>query len=470
MTKTLLKKQKGMMLVSILIITTVLILIGFSLASYTISQYSLTNRQVFSTNALMVAEAGVEQAVQQINADASFNGSPTEQVFFNNATQGRGTYTTTITNFGSANAKQILSTGKVYRYNKNTVVSSRIVKVTIVGTSSDGYSVHTGPGGLILGGSANITNSDVFVNGTLTLTGAAKIGTYSQPLNVKVANQVCPTGATPGATYPQVCSSGQPISTAWSTAIYGTVCATGQTSSNYPSGNPNGNILPGSTGAGLQLGCVAPPVTPPTYDRAAHIAAVTTTGAGNSNSYVCNSWPFTRSWPANLKLTGNVDIGSSCDITINGNVYITGNLDIGGASKIRVANSLGTNRPTIIVDGTIKTQGSAQILANSSGTGIHFISFKTNASCNPNCTSLSGNNLKNSQGLETVSIGGAVNLPGMIFQSYWGKITIGGSGSIGSAVGQTVDMSGAGTVTFGTELSSGVRTWTITSYQQEFPN
>jgi hypothetical protein len=41
---------------------------------------------------------------------------------------------------------------------------------------------------------------------------------------------------------------------------------------------------------------------------------------------------------------------------------------------------------------------------------------------------------------------------------------------VGSAIGQTVDMSGAGTVTFGTTLSSGARTWTITSYQELHPN
>lgn len=452
------------MLVSIMIITAVLVLIGFSLASLTISQYSISNNKVFTANALMVAEAGIEQAVLETNQDENFAGHPTEQIFFDNETQGRGTYTTTITNLADTNAKQIISTGKVYRQNNPTPESTRIVKVTIVGTSSEGYSVHTGPGGLILGGSANITNSDVFVNGGITLTGAAKIGTFAQPLNVNVANTLCPTGNNPGPTYPQVCASGQPISMSGSTAIYGTVCATGQTSDN------NGKIQAGSSGQGLVLGCTAPPVSPPTYDRNAHIAAVTTTASGSSNTYVCNSWPFTRTWPGNLRLNGNVTVGSSCDITINGDVYITGNLDIGGASRIRVADSVGTDRPNIIVDGTITTGGSAQIIANTSGTGIRFISFRSSAACNPNCVNITGTELKTSQNLQTVTIGGAVNLPGMIFQAYWGRIRINGSGSVGSAIGQTVDMSGAGTVTFGTELSSGVRTWTITSYQQAFPD
>lgn len=472
----LLKQQNGMMLVSIMIIASVLILIGFSIASLTISQYSISNNKIFNANALLVAEAGIEQSVKQINEDGDFIGYASDQVFFDNPTQGKGSFVTTITDDpGDTNAKIITSTSKITRHNKpEQVMGSHIVKVTIVGTGSTGYSVHSGPGGLILGGSANITNSDVFVNGTITMNGASKIGTYAQPLEVKVANQACPTGNNPGPTYPQLCASGQPISTAWSTAIYGTVCATHQTSNNYPSNNPSGNILPGSTGLGLQLGCTAPPVTPPSYDKATHVSAVTSTVPSNNINYDCSRWQnpngFVRTWPANIKVTGNVSWTSSCDLTITGDAYITGNLNIGGAAKIRVANSVGTDRPVVIVDGTITTGGSAQMIANSSGTGIHFISFKSSGSCNPNCTNLTGNDLKTSQNQTTVNVGGAANLPGMIFQAYWGKIVLGGSGNMGSAIGQTIDMSGAGTVTFGTALSSGDKTWTITSYQQKFNN
>ena len=458
------------MLVAVLIITAVLVLIGFSLASFTISQYSVSNKNVYAANALMVAEAGVEEALQELNADNDFSGHVTEQIFFDNETQGRGTFTTTVDGTADTSAKIITSTGTTYRYNKTEQQSSRTVKVTIVGTESEGYSVHTGPGGLLLGGSANITNSDVYVNGFINMSGAARIGTYDQPLKVDVAHINCPAGSSPGPTFPELCTTGQPISTAWSTKIYGTVCATNQVSNSYPSGNPSGNILPGSSGQGLLTGCTAPSVSTPTYNRAAQIADVSTTASGNDNNYVCKNWPFDRTWPSNLQLNGDVTIASSCNLTITGDAYITGDLDIGGAAKIRVADSVGTSRPTVIVDGKIDVGGSADIIANADGTGIHFISFHSEASCNPNCTNLSGNDLYSSMNERTVDIGGAVNLPGMIFQAYWGEVRIRGSGSVGSAIGQRVDMSGAGTVTFGTALSSGNRTWTITSYQQDYPN
>jgi Tfp pilus assembly protein PilX len=461
------RSQRGYILVGVLVIGLTLTVIGIGVMSFTSSTYGLAVKSTYAANAALVAEAGIERSLHELNASSTFPGYSTEQTFFDDATQGKGVYTTVVADTVDTNAKTITATGKVYRYGTSRVEQTRKVRVTVVGTASPGHSVHTGPGGLILSGSANITNSNVYVNGYIAMNGAARIGTSAQPSTVNVANYRCPMGANPGATFASQCpgtgGSANPISLQHSTYIYGTVCATGQTST-----GPNNNIQPGSTGAGLQVGCTAPVVSTPTYDRAAHIAAVATTGAGNSNTYVCNSWPFDRTWPANLRLTGNVSVAGSCNIVVTGDVYITGNLNLGGASTITIADSVGADRPNIIVDGTITLGGSARILANNQGTGAHFISFRSSASCNPNCTNLTGNDLYNSMGTTTVTVGGAVNLPGMIFQSYWGRIVLTGSGNLGAAIGQTVDMSGAGTVLFGTTLSSGTTSWSVTGYQRLF--
>ncbi len=457
-------EERGWFLVSAVIMILFLTIIGFSIAQLVALQYQHTKRESFDQNAQLVAEAAIEQSVHQLNTDDTFAGYASSQQFFSNGTQGRATFTSTVTTNADGTSKTIVAIGNVYKRSGDaTPYLTRKVRATVVGTGSSGYSVLTGPGGLILGGSANIINSDVYVSGTITLNGASKIGTSTNPVNVFAANNACPTGASPGPTYPQVCAGTQPITMAHSTNIYGSVCATGQTST-----GPNNNIQPGTTGAGLEVGCVAPVTSPPTYDRQAQINAVTTTAAGTSNTYVCNSSPFNRTWPNNLKLTGNVGVGGSCNVTVNGNAYITGNLTINGSSKMIVANSLGATRPVIIVDGTITVAGSAAMIANSSGTGIEFISFKSTAPCNPGCTTVTGNDLKTSQALQTISVGGAVNLPGMVFDAYWSKVSLAGSGNVGAAAGQTVDLTGAGTVIFGTTLTSGSKTWTITSYQQLF--
>ncbi len=467
MIKQLRNNESGVILPTLIILMVAFTTIGLALTSYTTGQYGRTKVNVFNANATQVAEAGIEQSLAQINENEAFTGYSSEQEFFNNTVQGRGVYTTTVTATADTSAKVITSTAKVYRStNPADPVSTRKIKVTIVGTNSEGYSVHTGPGGLILGGSAAITNSDVYVNGTIAMSGAAKIGTAAQPVEVFAANYACPDTANPGPTYPQVCGAGsQPISLQQSTFIYGTVCATGQTSTGP---NKDKNIQTGNGGQGLKPGCVAPAVATPSYDRAAHVAAMTTTASGTSNTYVCNNWPFARTWPKNLQLTGNVNVDGSCEILVKGDVHITGNLNLGGASRITIDNALGTTRPVIVVDGTINVGGSARIIANSSGTGAHFISYKSTAACSPTCTNVTGTDLKNSQNLQTISVGGGVNMPGMIFQAYWTKVSLNGSGNVGAAVGQTVDLQGAGTVTFGTILSSGNRSWTVTSYQQVF--
>lgn len=462
---------RGMVLVTSLLIFLLLVFLGLSLADLTIAQHGRTARNVSVVNSLLTAEAGIEQSLYSLNQDSDFAGH-TETEFFNDTVKGRGTYQSTVTAGSGPNEKVITATGRVYKYNQTTnPISERKIKVTVVGTSSISASVISGAGGLILNGSASITNSDIHINGFIDLNGASKIGTAAQPVNVDVAHYSCPAGA-PDPTYPKYCTSGQPITMDWSTAIYGTVCARNQTST-----GPNNNIKTGSGGQGLVASCVDDPDAPdyqplPSYDRNAHIAAVTTTGNASDITYDCSRWMagqgFSRTWPANLQLNGNVSMTSSCDLIITGDVYITGNLNIGGAAKIRVAESLGATRPVIMVDGDIDVGGSSSLVPNSSGTSAHFITFKSTAACSPSCVSVTGSDLYNSQSLTTIDIAGAGNFPGAIFQAYWSKIKMGGSGTTGSAIGQTIELSGAGTLTFGTSLSSGELTWTIRSYQQDF--
>ncbi len=469
------RDERGMILVSALIITTVLMMVGFTLISAVAGQYSLANDNVYADNAILTAEAGIEQSIEQLNQSDSFAGYTSAQTLFNNSTQGYGVFTSTVTNnTDNSNAKTIVAKGSIYYYGQTTnPVSSRTVRVTVVGTQSSGYSVFTGPGGLILSGSGAITNSPVYVNGTITMSGASSIGTQSQPLTVDAGNIACPSGG--GSGWPQLCTSSQPISMAQSTRIYGSVCATGQTST-----GPNNNIQSGNGGSGLEIGCTAPSVSEPTYDRTAQINAVTTTASSTNSAYDCTQWNstngFSRTWPANLELTGNVNIASSCNLTLTGDVYITGNLTIGGAAKIGVANTDAngnpiTTRPVIIVDGTINVAGSGSMIANSSGTGAEFISFKsanpcTTATPTNYCNTISGTDLYNSQSQTTVTVGGgAASLAGFVFDAYWGEIDVTGSGNVGAALGQTVNMSGSGTVTFGTKVGAGAQTWTISSYQ-----
>lgn len=470
---SIIQSEKGAVFISALLTGVLLTFIGISLINVAILQYKRTSTNVYNSNAFLTAEAGIEKSLYELNNDTSFSGFLSEVEFFNTDKQGRGVYTTEIVP-GVSNEKILKSTGKIYRSN-GELESKRSVRVSLVGTASVTPSVYAGPGGLKLGASARINNSDVYVNGTVSLTGTSSIGSDTKPVNMNVANISCPAGNNPGPSYPSLCTNSQPIKIPdWgSSSIIGTICATGQTQTRFPESQWNTNppqIRAGSGGGqGLVPGCVAPPVSMPTYDKAEHISRVETISSMSNTNYDCGTWRasdgFKRTWPKNLQLNGNVTIGNSCDLTITGDVYITGNLVISGSASITVDESLGDTIPTIIVNGTVSAGSGGRIIANSSGSAIRIISFASYNNCDPLCT---GDNLKKSQNIIGVIINGAGQYPGSIFQAYWSTIKISGSGLVGSALGQMVDMEGAGNITFGTGLSSGTTTWTIRSYQYDF--
>ena len=458
-------QESGQLLISVLVMMLFLTALGLAIIGLSTTEFQTTHFELYSQNAQLTAEAGIEQTVAELNQNSSFGGYPTPTVFFDNANQGYGVFTTTVSAMsGNSAAKQITSIGNVYSYNNTSqLIATHGVVVTVVGTAAPGYSVISGPGGLIMDGSAAITNSTLYLNGYIDMTGGATIGTYSVPASVYVGDVWCPQGSNPGDSYPSTCpSSVQPISLAASTYIYGSVCALNQTST-----GPNGNeIQPGNGGKGLEVGCIPPTVSMPTYNWQGQEAAVTTTASGTSGQYAC-SGSGSVTLPANIELTGSsITWGNSCNYDITGNVYIPGNLTINGASQVKIDNSNGTTQPVILVGGTITVDGSASILENSYNTGGDFISIDSNADCGSDCTNgITGTALYNTQTFQTVDVAGEAKVPGSVFDAYWGEVTLGGSGTIGGATGQTINLHGAGSITFGTALDSGTSTWTISSYE-----
>jgi len=467
------KDDRGVVLVTILVIGMVITLVALSLADLTTTQYATATKSVSDANALLVAEAGIEESLTAVNVDNAFSGYSTAQEFFNNKTQGRGIYTSTVTSEGGE--RIITATGTIYGHGTDRILSQRKVRVSLVGTSSEGYSVYTGAGGLIVSGGANITNSSIYIQGKIVVDGGGRIGSAAQPLDINVANIACPNQSNPGPTYPSLCPASSPAVTVseWQeNVVVGRVCATNQTQFKFPDSPWNNTIgiSDGNGNSGLIAGCVAPEVEVPTYNRASHIARVTTTGSATDNTYNCSNWiagpGFTRTWPAHLRLNGNTTLASACDLTLGQEAYITGNLSISGGATIRVPESAGETRPVILVDGNITIDGGAKVLPNSKGTTVHFVSARSTASCNPTCTSVTGTNLYNSQNTTVITVSGGAKIPGSVVQSLWGKIDIAGGAEVGAAIGQKIAISGGGSIVFGTKLSSGTSTWTIRSYQQ----
>lgn len=448
-------QQNGMILPIMIFVLMAFTVTLLAIANFSVNQYSRNTKNLFATNSLMTAEAGAEQSLDQLNNSSSFSGYATEQEFFNNSTQGRGTYQTTVSNGSQGNEKIIISTGRVYSPNSNQAKYVRKVKLIVVGTSTGGqYSVFAGAGGLLLNGSGTIPNGPVKVNGRITMSGNPRIGSVANPVSVEVANYACPQSS-PFTLYPILCipAQGQAITASGSSHIYGTVCATGQT---------NGSFM---SHTGLQTGCVAPNSPLPPHDRDAIKNATTSTITGTAAG--CNNG--TRNWAANLHITGNVTINGNCTVTINGNVWIDGNLGFNGSGRIVIANGL-TTAPTIMIDGSsgLSVNGSGRIVANTNSIAALVVTYYSAASCSPNCTDVTGTDLYNTRNSVTISLNGTGSSPGTLFYARWSKISVNGGGSHGGTYGQTVEINGSGNIVFGTQLSSGTSIWSIKNYQQIF--
>ncbi|MEX0934254.1 MAG: hypothetical protein WDZ42_00465 [Candidatus Saccharimonadales bacterium] len=446
--------SEGMILPTMLVIMLVTLTVILSLSGLALAQMNRADRGVMVANALLVAEAGAEKTLRELNIDSGFVGYQTEEVLAEDNIQGRTTYQTTIAEGSLSNEKIITSTGRVYMPANSTQPEVvRSIRLVVVGTTTDDYAIRTGPGGLIMTNNATVANGDVYVNGYISMSNNALIGSANNPSNVFVAHMFCPDP--PDDTFPSQCTSGQSISISNFAAIYGEVHATNQTDGS------------GMYSPGLIENSSAEPTSLPDYDRQAQKDAISNTMSSAEAS--CTSNSTTKIWPANTHITGDVDIRKSCTVLLQGDVWIDGSLAARNSGTIEVDDSL-NEHPVIMVDGSsgVEMRNSSQILTNVNGIGLEIITFYSTANCSPDCEDVTGVDLYNSQNTTTISMNNSSLAAGTRLYARWSRIDIGNSGSIGSVLGQTIILSNTGNITFGEELSSGESVWSIKNYQQIF--
>ncbi len=462
------KKQEGQILLSLLIVVPAMILIVTSYMSLSSSGYRIGRQDQFRTQAQMAADAGADYGIEQINQDESWTGTTGEATLQLDSSK-KTTYQATVIDNGSEN-KTLTVIGRTYFPASATSASSTVkIQINLVAvTSGTGpTSVASGVGGLILNNNAKISGGDVVVNGKITLGNNAQIGLSTNPVNVRSAHMSCPIP--PDPTYPRVCGSGngQPISLGNNAKIYGNVQATNQ-STGTNMFNPGLQTCSGSN---------CDPIILPKYDRAAQVAAVTTTKASNDSSIACGN-NGNKSWPANIKVTGNITLGNNCTVTINGDTWITGNVTMGNNSKFVISNSLGSTRPTIMVDGGnssgtggFRFGNNSSIVANSSNTGAQVVTFWSNSACSPDCSNVTGPDLYNSQGIRTINMGNNSSANHTVLWAHWTMVTISNNGAIGAVTGQTIELGNNAIINFTASVPGSdnlVTTWTKQGYVKQF--
>jgi hypothetical protein len=453
--KDRLRSQEGQILITMIIVIPALILIVSAYLSLSTSGYRLERRDQFRTQAQMAADAGADYGVEQVNQNNAWTGTGGEVTLQSDSTK-KVTYQIAETD-NSSTSKTLLITGRAYfPASAGSAIETVKVNVDLREVTSGSFSVASGEGGLIMKNSSKITGGSVLVNGTISMQNTAQIGLSTSPVeNVQVADAVCPVPA--DATYPRTCTAGdhqpQPISIANTAKIYGSVSANNQTDGT--------NML----SPGLVAGSGVNTQSLPTYDRAAQKAAVTTT---INNGFSCSNG--SQTWSANTKIVGNVSISNKCKVTVQGNVWITGNFSMINQSQLIVANSLGTTKPVIMVDGSTGASfgNSATLTSNASGTGFEIITFYSKAACSPDCSSVTGTDLNSSRSVITINLQQSATGAQTIFYAYWSEVDIANSGQLGALIGQTILLENTGTITFTTSTGLGTSSWVVNGYRRAF--
>ncbi len=442
------KKQdtSGFMIATLMVVILIISVLLVTITSTSIANYQSATKEQIRVSAQLAADAGLDIGLHELNLDSDWAGTGGE-VDYNTTTSGKSiktTYDVLIEPGSSAEKKIITSTARAYSPSTNTTPSSTRIyqlEAEAVTTGNGPGSVVSGVGGLTLNNNSKITGGDVIVNGTVVVSNGAQIGLSTNSVNLRVAHQSCPSPVT--AAYPQVCTSGQPITA--NGRIYANVQAQNQTTSTNMS-NPG---LVSSTFA---------PIAVPGYDRASHKAAVAVTYASNNSAVGCN-----KTWPANVKITGNVSLSNNCTVTISGNVWITGTLFIGNNANMIISNTLGATRPVVMIDGStgLSFGNNGNVTPNSSGTGAEFITtwWNTNTATNGNftcggiadkldCTTVTGLALSTSQATTTINFANNATASKSIMRTLWSRVIISNNGALGAVAGQTVQLGNNAVINF----------------------
>ncbi|HSW85364.1 MAG TPA: hypothetical protein VLF79_01975 [Candidatus Saccharimonadales bacterium] len=445
--------QKGSILLIFIITLPFLILISIYYMRLSLTSFQVARFDQLHTEAQLTADAGADYAIEQLSQDNSWTGT-TSDIQVHNANNVKTKFSASVS--GNSSSKTISVTGKTYwPSSRSTPARTVSIYIDLYPVVAQSFSVISGEGGLLMSNSSKIVGGDVFINGQINMSNSSQIGLSTSPATVEVADQACPQPA--DVTYPRVCNTGeggQPITLNNTAHIYAAVKATNQT---------NGT---GMSNTGLVANSTVAPQALPTYDRASQKAAIAHTLTGTSAT--CNG-SQTQVWQANTKITGNVTISDKCKVTIQGNIWITGNLSIKNSATMIVDNGLGTSMPVVMVDGSggAVFNNSAMLQSNASNTGFEIITFYSTASCSPDCSSVTGVNLSNSRSISTIIIDNTATAPNTIFYSYWTQVEVKNSGQLGAIIGQTVNLSNTGTITFGTSTSlGGDTTWVVKGYRR----
>ena len=169
-----LKKQSGYLIIFAVVFLAILLTLSISLLGYTTLNIKGTRQSYSNDQALYLADAGLEQAIYQLNQNSGYSGET-------NTPLDNGKFSTNVVSSGLGNSVTITSTGIVPntvngQVSKTVSASASINSTTI----SFNFGVQVGAGGITMNNGSQI-NGNIFSNGNIsgsngsTITGDATV-------------------------------------------------------------------------------------------------------------------------------------------------------------------------------------------------------------------------------------------------------------------------------------------------------
>lgn len=458
------KKDAGFILPILLITGVMIVLMIIAVSSETVVNHRIAVHNQYAIQAQMAADAGLDDAMNKMNTVANWTGTGGDITLLDSGAI-KTTYSVVVTDTADTTKKTLTVTAKTFAPASAAspqVTRKYLMDIEAVTSGVGPTSVASGVGGLILNGNSKITGGDVVVDGKITMSNNAQIGLSTNPVNVRVADKVCPVPV--DTTYPQVCPAGspEPISMGSTSLIYGNVQARNQTTGTNMSN-------PGLVACSPSSNC--DPVGLPAFDRTTFKNTITASGQTLTGPQASSCSGGVVSWPANVHITGSVTGTNNCVIKLNGNAWIDGSISLGNNQKIAVADALGATTPSVVIDGSsgIIFGNNSLITTNSTGTGAEVVTFWSAAACSPDCTSVTGTALATSQATVTINLSNNGGAPNSILYAYWSKAKISNNGNLGAVAGQTVELGNNAVINFTSSVPGSdnrITTWVKRGYMR----
>ncbi|MFH1455080.1 MAG: choice-of-anchor R domain-containing protein [bacterium] len=155
---------------------------------------------------------------------------------------------------------------------------------------------------------------------------------------------------------------------------------------------------------------------------------------------------FNVDWDGDIlgprKITGNLTVNGGGTLMITGTVWVQGYIVVTGGGKIKISPSLGGNSAIILSDKYVNVDGGAQF--EGSGTAGSYPVVVSTSIC-PNATPCATNN-------SAISLSGGSGA--VVLTAPYGKVNINGGSGARSVCGDSIYISGGGSVTYETGLAN----------------